>query len=93
MDSPLHYRSGEKVDKLCELCIQNLTVSLCYSKCLPLTCHHLMLEPRRVMTVAVRVYLLTAADVNLGLARQKAAVSSLLLTTVQGGFRLGGCQR
>lgn len=52
-----------------------------------------MLEPRRVVTVAVRVYLLTAADVNLGLARQKAAVSSLLLTTVQGGFRLGGCQR
>lgn len=50
-------------------------------------------EPHRVMTVPVMVYLLTAADVNLGLARQKAAVSSLLLTTVQGGFRLGGCQR
>lgn len=35
---------------------------------------------------------LTAADMNLGLAGQKAAVASLLLTTVQGRFSGGFCR-
>lgn len=34
---------------------------------------------------------LTTADMNLGLARQEAAVPTRLLTTVQGRFRGGGC--
>lgn len=45
------------------------------------------------MTVAMRKHQLTAADVNLRLAGEKAAVSSLLLATVQGGFRVGVSRR
>lgn len=57
------------------------------------SCRPVITERSKRTVEATRMDELTAADVNLGLAGQKAAVSSLLLTTVQGGFRGGICRR